>query len=445
MTNSNQLPPHSAESERAVIGSLLIDPDALHMVSDFLKPEDFYIGRHGLIYRLIQDMTAEGVRSDVITLATRLAAETKRPEVDEVDDLTAFITAVPTSLGVRDYARTVEAASIRRKLIRVGGKIATMGYDEKEDLNTQLDQAETMIFEVRGERSKDGISRPRQYTGDYLEWFMSAVEKPKASGLPTGFADLDKLLGGLEAPHQYILAARPGMGKSALAGNIAVNLALSHGKRVLFFALEMSKSQIMHRLNASLTRINSRRIKMPWTLTESERVVVQESIGRISDSRLFIDDTENISPSEIRAKTMRLYAEHGIDLVIVDHLHIMRPDRRLNRQDQEYGEMTKTLASLGKQINAPILTLAQLNRSVESRQNKRPQMSDLRESGAIEENAYAVMFLYRDGYYDEMTDQPNTAELVIAKNRDGDTGTVNLFWHPQTAKFSNMASMAVEL
>ena len=446
MTNLNQqLPPNSVESERAVIGSLLIDPDALHMISDFLKPEDFYIGKNGLIYRLIQDMSAEGLRADIVSLAARLAGETKRPELDESGDLIELINAVPTSISILDYAHTVEAASIRRKLIRVGGKIATLGYDEKENLSAQLDQAETMIFEVRGERSKDGVSKPRQYTGDYLEWFMSASEKPRATGLPTGFADLDRMLGGLEAPHQYILAARPGMGKSALAGNIAAHLALSHGKRVLFFALEMSKNQIMHRLNASLARIDSRRIKTPWLLTESERTVVQESIGRISDSRLFIDDTENISPAEIRAKTMRVYAEHGVDLVIVDHLHIMRPDRRLSRQDQEYGEMTKTLASLGKQINAPILTLAQLNRSVESRQNKRPQMSDLRESGAIEENAYAVMFLYRDGYYDEMSDQPNTAELVIAKNRDGETGTVNLYWNPQTAKFSNMASMAVEL
>jgi replicative DNA helicase len=445
MTNSNQLPPNSVESEQAVIGSLLIDPDALHMISDFLKPEDFYIGKNGLVYRVIQDMSAEGLRPDVVSLAARLAAETKRPELDESGDLVNLINTVPTAISIREYARTVEAASIRRKMIQVGGKIATLGYDEKEDLGAQLDQAETMIFEVRGERNKDGVRKPRQYTGDYLDWFTNAAHEPKATGLPTGLKDLDHLLGGLEAPWQYVLAARPGMGKSALAGNVALNLALSHGKRVLFFALEMSKRQIMNRLCANLARINSRKIKTPWLLSESEQMVIHQSIGSISDSRLFIDDTENISPAEIRAKTMRVYAEHGVDLVIVDHLHIMRPDRRLNRPDQEYGEMTKALAGLGKQINAPILTLAQLNRSVESRQNKRPQMSDLRESGAIEENAYAVMFLYRDAYYDEMCDQPNTAELIVAKHRDGDTGTVKLFWAPQTAKFSNLSTVPMEL
>lgn len=443
--SNQQLPPNSVESERAVIGSLLIDPDALHMVSDFLKPEDFYIGRHGLIYKLIQDISAEGLRIDVVTLGNRLAAETRQAESEEIGQLIGFTNDVPTSLGVRDYARTVEAMSIRRKMIQVGGKIAKLGYDEKEELNSQLDSAETMIFEVRGERSKDGMSKPRQYTGEYLEWFMSAVNEPRQVGLPTGFIDLDKLLGGLEAPWQYVLAARPGMGKSSMAGQIALDATLKHGKRVAFFALEMSKRQLTNRAVAYLTGIDSRQLKKPWELSESQRQATQEALGQISDGRLFIDDTEGISPAEVRAKTMRLYAEHGLDLVIVDHLHIMRPDRRLGRQDQEFGEMTKSLAALGKQINAPILTVAQLNRSVEARQNKRPQMSDLRESGAIEENAYAVMFLYRDDYYDDLSERPGVAEVIVAKNRDGYTGTADLIWKPQTTSFRNMVSERIEL
>lgn len=443
--SNQQLPPHSAESERAVIGSLLIDPDALHMVSDFLKPEDFYIGRHGLIYRMIQDMSAEGLRPDVVSLAARLATETKRPEVDESGDLVNFINAVPTAVSIREYARTVENNSIRRKMIQVGGKIAGLGYNEKEDLGTQLDMAETMIFEVRGERSKDGMSKPRQYTSEYLDWFMSAVYEPKVVGLPTGFIDLDRLLDGLQAPWQYVLAARPGMGKSSMAGQIALNLTLKHNKRVAFFALEMSKKQLTNRAVAYLTGINSRQLKRPWELSEQQQKAVHEAVGRISDSRLFIDDTEGVSPAEIRAKAMRLYAEHGLDLVIVDHLHIMRPDRRLGRQDQEYGEMTKSLAALGKQINTPILTLAQLNRSVESRQNKRPLMADLRESGAIEENAFAVMFLYRDDYYDELSERPGVAEVIVSKHRDGVTGAVDLIWKPQTTSFRNMTSERISL
>ena len=443
--SNQQLPPHSAESERAVIGSLLIDPDALYMINDFLKPEDFYIGHHGLIYRLIQDIFAEGLSVDVITLGSRLSMETKQSENEEIGRLIGFTNEVPTALNVRDYARTVEATSIRRKMIRVGGKIAALGYDEKQSIDIQLDTAETMVFEVRGERSKDGMSKPRQYAGDYLDWFMSACEEPKTIGLPTGFIDLDRLLDGLQAPWQYVLAARPGMGKSSMAGQIAVNATLNHGKRVAFFALEMSKRQLTNRIAAYLTGINSKLLKRPWELPEHNRQMVREVVGRLSDSRLFIDDTSGISPAQVRAKTMRLYAEHGLDLVIVDHLHIMRPDRNLNRQDQEYGEMTKTLAELGKQINAPILTLAQLNRSVEARQNKRPIMSDLRESGAIEENAYGVMFLYRDDYYNELSERPNVCEVIVAKNRDGETGTADLVWQPQTTSFKNMRLEAIKL
>ena len=443
--SNQQLPPHSAESEKAVLGALLIDPDALHMVSDFLKPEDFYIGIHGLIYRHIMDMSAERLQVDIITLAARLAPETKQPEYEEIDRLTNFVTAVPTSLGVREYAKTVEDMSIRRKMIRVGGQIAALGYDEKERVDIQLDTAETMVFEVRGERSKDGMSKPRQYASDYLDWFMAACEEPNTVGLPTGFHDLDRLLDGLQAPWQYVLAARPGMGKSSMAGQIAINATLNHGKRVAFFALEMSKRQLTNRIAAYLTGINSKLLKRPWELPESQRRMVHEAVGRLSDSRLFIDDTSGVTPAQVRAKTMRLYAEHGIDLVIVDHLHIMRPDRNLSRQDQEYGEMTKTLAELGKQINAPILTLAQLNRSVEARQNKRPLMSDLRESGAIEENAYAVIFLYRDDYYNELSERPDVCEVIVSKNRDGDTGTVDLIWKPKTTSFKNMVPEHIQL
>lgn len=444
MTNQ-QLPPHSAESEQAIIGALLIDPDALHMVSDFLKPEDFYLGKYGLIYQTIQEMMSESIRPDIVTLASRLSPLTNRDEAAEVDALVSYLMTVPTSLGIREYAKTVEAASMRRKLIRIGGQISSLGWNEKKAVEEQLDTAETLVFDVRGERSKDGMSKPRQYTDEYIDWFMSACHEPKTIGLPSGLIDLDRLLGGFEAPHQYILAARPGMGKSSLAGQIALHLSMKHGKRVAFFALEMSKRQMVNRMVSHLTGVDSRLLKTPWKLPEKTRHDVQEAVGMISDGRLYIDDTSGVTPAQVRAKTMRLYAEHGLDMVIVDHLHIMRPDRRLNRQDQEYGEMTKTLAELGKKVNAPILTLAQLNRSVEARQNKRPMMSDLRESGSIEENAYAVMFLYRDDYYNELSERPGVCELIVEKNREGPTGTADLVWQPHTTSFKNMKPEALQL
>jgi replicative DNA helicase len=435
------LPPHSVEAEEAVIGALLVDPDAIYLIADFLMPGDFYLGKNRLIYQAILDLKGKGIFGDLVTLAAELSRDGDTDEVDWIDHLARLVSEVPSSIGVRDYARVVEEKAMRRRMIQAAGKVASLAHTESGLIDEQLDEAETAVFQVRGERARQGVSKPRQYTTEYLEMFERLRENGRGLiGLPTGFTDLDRLLGGLQAPYQYVLAARPGMGKSAMAINIAVHLALKHGKRIAFFSLEMSKMQIMNRINASLTGIDSQQIQRPWELTEQQVKLVYETTGRVSDSRLHIDPTEGISPAQIRAKCLRLYAEYGLDLVIIDHLHLVRPDRNMNRPDLEIGETTETFANLGKALNVPILTLAQLSRGVETRQNKRPQLSDLRESGRIEENAYCVMFLYRDDYYDELTDRPNVCEVVIPKHREGPTGSVDLHWKPGIVTFRNLHS-----
>jgi replicative DNA helicase len=283
-----------------------------------------------------------------------------------------------------------------------------------------------------------GVSMPEKYTLDYLLAFdeQSKDEGRVIAGLSTGFRQVDLMLNGFRRPHQYILAGRPGMGKSALAVYVA-SLAAAKGKRVLFFSLEMSEEQLLQRRIAATTQIKHDIIQKPWLLSNEQRSAVIAAVGNMSTQPFYIDTTPGITPAQVRAKSNRIYAEHGLDLIVIDHLHIMRPDLRMNREDQEFNEITRSLMELGKRLNVPILTLAQLNRGLESRQDKRPMLSDLRASGSIEENAYAVMFAYRDSYYDELQN-PLEAEIIIAKNRDGACGKVGIFADMSTMRFGDL-------
>lgn len=436
------LPPHSKEAEDALIGCLLIDPDALAIVAADLRPDDFYTSRAKLAYACTLDLFDKREPVDLMTLPQAM-----KLQGDDDSDIFCIqaINLVPSALNVASYAKIISDLSTRRRMIQAAQTVAKLAYQTDGDINTQLDEAETAVMGARGERSRQGVSKPRDYTTEYLAELEAARDGRKTVGLPTGFNDLDKLLVGLEAPYQYILAGRPGMGKSAAAVNIAWHLANRHGKRVAFFALEMSEKQIVNRIVSAETRIDNQRLRQPQQLSASELALVYEAVGKVSDTRLFIDATPGQSPAQLRAKCLRLYAEHGLDLVIIDHMHLMVPDRRMNRPDLEYGEISQSLRDLGKLVNAPVLTLAQLSRSVEARQNKRPLLSDLRESGRIEENAYAVMFLYRDDYYNELSDAPNQAELIVAKNRDGNTGTIRLYWSGKTTTFSGFQARSIEL
>lgn len=438
------LPPHSQEAEESLLGSLIIDPDALYRVADTLFPEHFYVAKNRQVYEVILSLHAQGITPDVVTLGDKL-----RDQSD--DDWGAFlvdiVTRTPSSCRIVDYSRSIISRATRRRMIKTASKIATMAYDTTDDVQTQIDTAESLIFDIRGESGGEGAAKPRVYTTQFLDRFERLREHDGRSllGLPTGFIDLDKMTDGLQAPYLYILAARPSMGKSALALNISANLALNHGKRIAFFSLEMSESQLINRILAGELRIDSRQVQKPWTLPENEIPRIYEMAGRISDSKLFIDTTAGIRPAQIRARSMRLFAEHGLDLIVVDHLHLTNPDRELSRKDLEIGETCQSLAELGKTLNVPVLALSQLSRKVENRSDKRPTLGDLRESGKIEEDAFCVMFLYRDDYYNDLSERPNIVEVNIAKNREGATGTIDLYWHPQTVTFRNLAKEPIQL
>lgn len=442
---NGHMPIHNREAEEALLGSLLIDPDAISQVSDFLTVSDLYIAQNRAVYETMLKLHADGrAHADLIAVMDALAAAPATPKNGWEGYLVDLMQIVPTSIHAREYARIVEERAIRRRLLRAAESIATSAHDAETPVGELLDAAEMNIFDVRGRRELGEVAKPRAYTSRFLERFERLRNGSlTAAGLPTGFIDLDTLLDGLQAPHQYVLAGRPAMGKSALALNIAAHLAIDRGKRVLLFSLEMSEHQIANRITAWLTGINSRQRADHYN--DHQVAQLYEAAGALSESGLFIDTTEGVSPAQIRAKALRVYAEHGLDLIVVDHLHLMRPDRDMKRPDLEIGETSWSLSNLGKRLNAPVLTLAQLSRAVEARNNKRPNLSDLRESGRIEENAYCVMFLYREAYYNELSERGDTAEVIVAKHREGPTGSVDLYWKAETASFHNLAIKSLDI
>lgn len=433
----SMVPPHSREAEQALLGSLLIDPDAILHANPHLETNDFYEKDHQELFAAILELHAKGEpHNDLLALAVRMnsSAVTQGRAWDAY--LVDLVSLVPTSVNIAQYCSIVREKGMRRRLLRAAGKSATLALDEEGEIGEQLAEAETLMYEVRGERNLSEVSRAPAYTAAYSAWFEAARKRPKGlAGLPTGFSELDRLLDGLQPPHQYVLAGRPSMGKSALAINIAAYLAVEKNRRVLLFSIEMSEHQIMKRLVAWHTGIDSRR--KPWDYEPYQLQQIQEAKVAIGGAQLELVTAEGLSPSLLRAHAQRACAHGPLDLIVVDHLHLMKPDRSMDRPDLEIGEISRSLAGVAKHLKVPILTLAQLNRSVESRQNKRPALSDLRESGGIEENAFCVMLLYRDAYYKKMSGRPNLAELIIAKHREGPTGSIELNWDPTTTRFAD--------
>jgi len=433
--------PYDGAAERAIIGCILTEPDGLYTVSPFLRAQDFYLGRWATLYRGLLRLSMARQEIDPLTLEDAIEDDdhTNWPEV--ISDALSY---VPSPWALMDYARIVEKHATRRRLIRAAGQIATLAYDTDGELPGQMAEAETLLFGVRGQRQQQQVQAPREYAGDYLALIEQLRDGgAELAGLETGFTDLDRLLGGIKRPHQYVLAARPGMGKSAFVLNLARHLAIEGQRKVAMFSLEMSHEQIMHRLVASMTGIDSKIVQAPWKQDDGQVAKVYKATGQISEGGLYVDATPGQTPAAIRSKCLQLQGRHGLDLVIVDHLHIMRADRDLRNSNLEYGEMTRSLAALYKTLGVPGITVAQLNRGVESRQNKRPMLSDLRESGRIEEDAYAVLFLFREDYYEE-SERPNVAEVIVAKNRDGTTGAVDLFWQAHSVSFKPLSRQAID-
>ena len=432
--------PHSLEAEQSVIGSMLLDPDAIEVASEMLREEDFYSRQNGVLFETITEMYQKDLDVDPVTLQTRLRDKNLPPEVYSTELIRDLIAQVPTSANIRSYAELVASKSILRRMIRANEEIAAACYGESEEVETILDQAEKKVFEISQRRAVDSYVPIRQVVLNAMERIEKASRiKGNVTGLSTGFTDLDVKTAGLQNSDLILIAARPSMGKTALTLNIAEYLTMRENRCVAIFSREMSKEQLMNRLLSMDSHVDAQKIRT-GDLSDQEWGDIIESAGMIGESRLILDDTPAITVSEMRTRCRKYKMEFGLELVMVDYLQLMSGGgRRSDSRQQEISDISRSLKSLARELQVPIIALSQLTRAVEGRPNKRPMLSDLRESGAIEQDADVVMFIYRDEYYNPDSEKKGVAEIIIAKQRNGPIGTVELGWQPQLTRFTNLA------
>lgn len=432
-----RLPPHNLEAEQSVLGSLLIDRDAVIRVASFLKPEDFFRSAHATIFQAIVDLYNRREPPDFVTVVDELERRERLEEVGGVAYITELMNAVPTAVHVEYYGRIVERTATLRRLIEAGSEIVRIGYDESLDIDEALERAEQAIFDVSQRRSTRDFTPIAEILEHYFDK-LDAIQHQRGTvvGVPTGFADLDKLTGGLQRSDLIILAARPAVGKTSFQLGIAHNAAVQYGKTVAIFSLEMSAEQLVQRLLAMETGVDSHRLRL-GLINDDEWDQISRAFGRLAEAKIFIDDTPSINIMELRSKARRLMAEHGVDLIIVDYLQLAQGRRAENRV-QEISNISRSLKGLARELNVPVLALSQLSRAVEARTDHRPMLSDLRESGSIEQDADIVMFIYREDVYDPDTEKKGIAEIIVAKHRNGPTDTISLRFFDRTARFADL-------
>lgn len=432
--------PHSIEAEQSVIGSMLMDRDAIIAASEIVSAGDFYQHQYGIMFEAMLELFNENLPVDLVTLQNRLKVKDVPPEVSSLEFVRDIITTVPTSANVKSYANIVREKAVLRRLIKVNEEIANTCYAGKESLETIMAVTEKTIFDLLQNRNSGEFVPIRQVAMNVLEKIEEASKNQgTVTGIPTGFIDLDYKTSGLQPSDFILIAARPSMGKTAFVLNLVDHVAVKKGLPAMVFSLEMSKEQLVNRMLAMESNVDSQKLRT-GTLSDTDWDAVVEGIGVIGNSKLIIDDTPGISIMELRSKCRKMKLEYGLSVVIIDYLQLMSGSGKggENRQ-QEISEISRSLKALARELNAPVIALSQLSRACETRPDHRPMLSDLRESGAIEQDADVVMFLYRDDYYNKDTDMPNIAEVIIAKQRNGPIGTVNLVWRPEYTKFANMA------
>ncbi|TMD91419.1 MAG: replicative DNA helicase [Chloroflexi bacterium] len=436
-----KLLPQNIEAECGVLGSIIIDPEAIVQVAEFLFPDDFYRDAHRTIYEVIIQLYEQRQPADFITICDELERRNKLEDVGGASYITSLINLVPTSGNVEYYGRIVERNAILRRLIEAAGQIAAVAYQE-EDADVALDKAEQLIFNISQRHARSDFALLRDILSAYMNKLDQLHERRGTIvGVPTGFTDLDHLTGGLQKSDLIILAARPAIGKTSLALTMAHNTAIKHQRSVAIFSLEMSKEQLVQRLLSMDAAIDQQRLRTGWIEDDEwERIVY--AMGTLSEANIWIDDTAGISTVEMRSKARRLHAERNIDLIIVDYLQLMQSmsgsGRRNENRVQEISEISRNLKSLARELNVPVLALAQLSRAVESRQSKVPQLSDLRESGSIEQDADIVMFIYRDDVYNPETERKNIADIIVAKHRNGPVGEISLYFQASQTRFHDL-------
>lgn len=430
--------PHNTEAEQAVIGSMIVGEGAVSTAAELLTGEDFYNRQYGIFFDTILEITDSGKPMDVVVLQDKLREKDLPPEMYSVDAMRTLMTAVPTSVNVKYYANIVAEKSLLRKMIRLNEEIANNCYAGKETLEFILEDTEKRMFQLLQRRNSDEFVPIRQVVMNAMNRIEQASRnKGSVTGIPTGFTDLDFKTSGMQPSDLVLIAARPSMGKTAFVLNIAQYVAFKKDMPVVIFSLEMSKEQLIERMFSLESSVDAQKIRN-GQLNDQDWERLIESAGVIGKSKLMIDDTPGITVSELRSKCRKLKLEHGLSMIIIDYMQLMSGSGRTDSRQQEISDISRALKGLARELQVPVLALSQLNRSVEQRPDHRPMLSDLRESGAIEQDADLVMFIYRDDYYHPDTEKKGISEIIIAKQRRGPIGTVELAWLAEYTKFANL-------
>lgn len=430
--------PHNGEAEQSVIGSMIMDKDAIAAAAELVTGEDFYEQRFGVLFDAILELYNEGKPVDLITLQNKLKELEVPEELSSLEFFRDIIASVPTSANVRYYAGIVKEKSTLRQLIKVSESIANECYLDKEKLENIMEDSEKKMFDILQKRNTGDFVGIRDIVFQSLESIEAAARnKGSVTGVATGFYDLDYKTAGLQPSDLILIAARPSMGKTAFVLNIAEHVVLKGNTTTAIFSLEMSKDQLVKRIMSMHSKVNSQSIRT-GELSDEDWIKLVESARAIGNSNLIIDDTSSISVGELRSKCRKFKLEYNLGLIIIDYLQLMTGSKKNDSRQQEISEISRSLKGIARELNVPVIALSQLSRAVEQRPDKRPMLSDLRESGAIEQDADIVMFIYRDDYYNHDSEEAGISEIIIGKQRNGPTGTVKLAWQSQYTKFANL-------
>ena len=439
MEDIGRIPPHSVESEQSILGSILLDKEAIITVTETIQPEDFYKEAHKIIYECMVKLNNKNEPIDLITLTEELRKQGHLEDVGGISYITSLSTIVPTTSNVKYYSDIVKEKSVLRKLIKVSNDILNLGYDNSTKVEELLEKAEKQIFDISQEKSSEdfqSINSVLMDTYDMIERLYT--NKEEITGITSGFEDLNKKINGLQRTDLILIAARPAMGKTAFSLNLVQNAALKGNASVAVFSLEMSKEQLVQRMLSAQSHVELKKIKN-GNLDENDWPRIIDAMSVLSNANIYIDDTPGIKISELRSKCRKLKIEKGLDLILIDYLQLMEGDNNNESRQQEISKISRSLKIIAKELNCPVVALSQLSRAPEQRSDHRPMLSDLRESGAIEQDADIVMFLYRDEYYHPDSERKNIGEVIIAKNRHGETGSIELVWLGEIQKFANKA------
>jgi replicative DNA helicase len=438
-----RVPPHNVEAEESVLGSMLLSKDAIADVLELLHEDDFYRPAHRTVFRSVLDLYSHGGAVDAVTVAEDLRRNGALADVGGAPFLHTLVAGVPTAANAAYYARIVKEAGVLRRLIDVGTRIVQVGYETPQDVERAVDLAESWVYQVAQGR----VSEDYQSLRDVLTGTLEAIERlhedhRELTGVPTGFAELDRLTAGLQPSNLIIVAARPSVGKSALGLDVARHASVRAGVPTVVFSLEMSRTELVQRLMCAECTVDMQRLRT-GRMEESDWTRLTRSLGRLADAPLYIDDSPGTTMMEIRAKCRRLKQRHGLGLVVVDYLQLMQPSRRFENRQQEVSEISRSMKLLAKELEVPVIAISQLSRQTESRSDRRPMLSDLRESGALEQDSDVVLFIYRDELYDPESPRKGEADLILAKHRNGPTDTVTVTFQGQYSRFAPMAARSL--